>query len=206
MKNVQKLSLLPSNSLSIRGVSKMLAVLATIALFALTPLAAKAKDTVSQLSALQWLVRLSGDEKLFSGHSTSQDYIQWAKSKGMNPTGGWKPTVTLTKNVLAQILVQFMNLNPKKGGGDYVRILAREGINLPDEDQISRESFSHTVGDLSFGRGIPEREKHHGSKHKPPKGHHDEDDDNGEKEDHDRDDRGHGHDNHDDKGGKGGRD
>jgi len=55
-------------------------------------------------------------------------------------------------------------------GGDYVRILAREGINLPDEDQISRESFSHTVGDLSFGRGIPERESITAASISHPKG------------------------------------
>jgi ApbE superfamily uncharacterized protein (UPF0280 family) len=50
MKNVQKLSLLPSNSLSIPGVTKTLAVLAAVTLLALTPMAAKAGETVSQLT------------------------------------------------------------------------------------------------------------------------------------------------------------
>src|SRR2546423_3937430 len=167
MKNVQKLSLLSSNSQSIRGVSKTLAVLAAITLLALAPVVATAAETVSQLTCLQWLVKICGDGGQFSLTSQPQDYIQWAQSKGMTPAGGWKPTAVLTKSALSQILVQMVNLNPKKGGGDMVRILAREGIVLPDEENITREGLAHTFGDAGFASRIPETTAHSGSTKKP---------------------------------------
>jgi len=154
MKNVQKCPLRSRNPKFITTLSRKAAlIMAVIALISI-PLAVQA-ETISQLTALQWLVQLSGDGKQFTVASTPQDYIQWAQAKGISPVGGWKPPKVLTKSDLAQILVQLYNLNPKKGGGDYVRILAREGINLPDEEEITREGLIRTFSDGPIQPRIP---------------------------------------------------
>jgi len=146
MKNVQKCLLRSRKPKFITTLSRKAAlIMAAIALISI-PLAVQA-ETVSQLTALQWLVNLCGDGKQFTASSSPQDYVQWAQAKGMNPTGGWSPTAKLTKDALAQILVQMYNLNPKKGGGDYIKILAREGITLPDEQDITREGLIHTFAE-----------------------------------------------------------
>src|SRR5439155_2974078 len=54
---------------------------------------------------------------------------------------------------LAQLLVQLLNLNPKKGGGDYVRVLQREGIDLSgiaDDAAISGANVASILGNGSF--------------------------------------------------------
>src|SRR5215211_5492204 len=101
---------------------KLLIVLATCGLLALIPLSTQAKG-VTQLGFLQTLAQLSGDSGQFGAGASAQDFVQWAQAKGMNPASGWNPSANLSKGELAQLLVQLLNLNPKKGGADYVRIL-----------------------------------------------------------------------------------
>jgi hypothetical protein len=114
------------------------------------PISAKA-ETITQGECLQWLVQVTGDSGQFSPTSTAADLIQWARVKGMNPNGGWQPNAILTREALAEILVQLFGLNPKKfGGGDYARILAREGIELPTDADISRASLVSVLGELTF--------------------------------------------------------
>ena len=95
------------------------------------PVSARA-DGVTQLQTLQWLSQVSGESSQFSASATAADYIQWARVKGLNPSGGWQPNATLTRDALAQILVQLLKINPNKFGANYVRILEREGIIIPE--------------------------------------------------------------------------
>ena len=54
----------------------------------------------------------------------------------------WQPAANLTKAVLAETLVQTLNLNPNKFNGDYSRILAREGIDLSGVgDEVSKDDL-----------------------------------------------------------------
>ena len=115
---------------------KLTILVAVLGLLVAIPLSSQAGG-VTQLAFLQTLVQVSGDSGQFGSSSTAQDFIQWAQAKGMTPAGGWNPSATLSKAELAQLLVQLLNLNPKKGGGDYIRILQREGIELGDEEQVS---------------------------------------------------------------------
>lgn len=116
-------------------VIKKVAVLATAAAIvaaALTPLSVQAAGGVTQLEYLQWLVQLSGDTGQFSANSTGGDYVNWARTKGMNPNGGWKLNGKVSKDVLAQTLAQFLNLNPGKSQ-NYANVLKRLGINISED-------------------------------------------------------------------------
>jgi hypothetical protein len=118
-------------------------------LMLLGPVSAQA-ESMTQVECLQWLVQVTGESAQFSATSTAADLIQWARVKGMNPSGGWQPNATLTRETLAQILVQLLGLNPKKMSGDYARLLAREGIELPSDDDISRTDLVDVFGELTF--------------------------------------------------------
>src|SRR6266511_177767 len=107
MKNIQKRSF------------KVTILIAVLGLLVAIPLSSQAGG-VTQLAFLQTLIQVSGDSGQFGPSSTAQDFIQWAQAKGMTPAGGWNPSATLTKAELAQLLVQLLNLNPKKGAGDYI--------------------------------------------------------------------------------------
>src|ERR1041384_5241087 len=114
-----------------------LALGAVVGYGALMPSTASAA-AMSQLEYLHWLVNLTGDSGQFNANSTAADYVNWAKVKGITPNAGWNPSSGLTKDVLAQTLVQLLHLNPHKFGGDYVKILAREGIVLSDDNDVTR--------------------------------------------------------------------
>lgn len=108
-------------------------------------------QAITQLEFLQWMVQLTGDSGQFTTESTSADYVQWARNKGMNPSGGWSPTAALTPEQLAQSLVQLYGLNPRKFGGDYFRILAREGINIDrTATEVSRAALAGLVDEFGF--------------------------------------------------------
>lgn len=112
---------------------------------------APAANAITQMEFLQWMVQLTGDSGQFSAGSSSADYIQWARSKGMNPTGGWQPTSALTPEQLAQVLVQVYGLNPRKFGGDYFRILEREGITIDrSSGEVSRSALAGLVDEFGF--------------------------------------------------------
>jgi hypothetical protein len=127
-------------------------------------------EGISQLETIQWLVQVSGDSGQFAANSTAADYIQWARVKGMNPTGGWQPSSEITRDALAQILVQYLGINPKKLGADFLRILEREGIVIPTGD-ITRSALVGVLDDygvtgrlvtLAGNSGSPNRKGNNG--------------------------------------------
>ena len=110
-----------------------------------------AAKAISQLEFLQWMVQLTGDNVQFNAASTPADYTQWAMSKGMNPTGGWQLSSALTPEQLAQVLVQLYGLNPRKFGGDYFRILEREGITIDrSSGEVTRAALAGLVDEFGF--------------------------------------------------------
>jgi len=108
-------------------------------------------NAITQLEFLQWMVQMSGENAQFSANSTPASYTQWAVSKGMNVTGGWQPSSTLTPTQLAQALVQLYGLNPHKFGGNYFRILEREGIVIDQSTgEVSRGALAGLIDELGF--------------------------------------------------------
>jgi len=168
MKNVQKVSLqrrLPTCSTVYRSILTSLAIGAF--LFVCAPVA-KA-DKVTELSYLQWLVKISGDSGQFNNSSPPSAYVAWATAKGLMPKDGWKPFQPITRNDLAHTLVQLLGLTSKKGSDD-IKTLAREGINLldalPDSDvEITRKTLVFIIDD-----GLLRLRLTH-SPHKPPPPH-----------------------------------
>jgi hypothetical protein len=149
MKNVEKSNLQGRINIG-HGLAKKLGILALGTAFLLSPLAspwaiAAGSGAVTHIEAIQWIAQAIG-EQLPAG-ATATDHMDWARAKGMNPTGGWQPGAKLTRQALAQILVQLYGLKENKFGGDYVRILEREGISVPSEEEISRESIARVVDD-----------------------------------------------------------
>ena len=130
------------------------------------PVSARAEG-VTQLQTLQWLSQVSGESSQFSASSTAADYIQWARVKGLNPSGGWQPNTTLTRDALAQILVQLLKINPNKFGANYVRILEREGIIIPET--IDRGGLLAVLGGETLGPRIrpPDLDDNPGKGHGP---------------------------------------
>src|ERR1044071_9445073 len=109
----------------------VLAVGAACYVAVLSPSTASAgSSTVSQLKYLQTLAQLTGESGQFSASSKAADYVQWARNKGIEPTGGWQPGSSLSSDALAQSLVQLYGLNARKYGGDYYRTLERAGIHV----------------------------------------------------------------------------
>jgi hypothetical protein len=146
MKKIQKCSLTSTTKLIHLLSSKLALTLVALGLLAVAPIAVQAGG-VTQLAFLQTLAQVTGDGGQFGPGSTAQDYIQWAQAKGMTPAGGWNASATLSKDQLAQLVVQLLNLNPKKGGGDYIRILQREGIDLSgDDSQVTPKSLASLFG------------------------------------------------------------
>jgi hypothetical protein len=110
-----------------------------------------AAHAITQLEFIQWMVQLSGDNSMFSAGSTADDYMTWARAKGMNPTGGWAPAAALTPDQLAQALVQLYGLNPRKFNGDYFRILEREGIYVDrNSGEVTRSALAALVDEFGF--------------------------------------------------------
>src|SRR5438552_3797524 len=93
----------------------VLAVGAACSVAVLVPATASASSSsVSELKFLQTLAQLTGESGQFSAGSTPGDYVQWARNRGVEPSGGWKPGAGLSSDVLAQSLVQLYGLNPRK--------------------------------------------------------------------------------------------
>lgn len=134
-----------------KGISRKLAAVfsaAIIVILSVLPQAAQAASSgITQFEYLQWLVQLSGDAGQFSENSVPNDYVNWARAKGVDPSGGWKLGAKLSKQALAQTLAQLLNLNPPGKSQNYIQALARNGITLPDDDEISRPQFATLVGD-----------------------------------------------------------
>src|SRR5213596_542591 len=111
----------------------------------LNPVTASAGSSVSQLRYLQTLAQLTGESGQFSADSKAADYIQWARNKGIEPSGGWQPAARLNSDILAQSLVQLYGLNPRKYTGDYYRTLEREGIVIGRSSSISGEDLASLI-------------------------------------------------------------
>jgi len=108
-------------------------------------------SAMTQQQYLQWMANICGERLSASG--TGQELINWAREKGMNPAGGWQLNAKLSKDVVAQTLVQLLNLAPRKGNFDAVRILEREGILISSTDgYVSQKSFVTLVD-----TGLPSR-------------------------------------------------
>jgi hypothetical protein len=104
-------------------------------------------EPVSQLRYLQILAQLTGDAGQFSAASKPSDYIQWARSKSITLT--WTPTDVLTSDQVAVSLVQLYGLNPKKFGGDYYKILEREGIVVPRTGEMTGADLTGIIDSSS---------------------------------------------------------
>ena len=123
----------------------------SVGVAAFMTLASPAAHAISQLEYLQWMVQLTGDSASFSAESSGADYVQWARAKGMDPSGGWAPSSALTSDQLAQSLVQLYGLNSRKYGGDNFKTLEREGINISQgATEVSRSALAGLVDDFGF--------------------------------------------------------
>jgi hypothetical protein len=100
---------------------------------------------VTQLKYLQTLAQLTGDAGLFSAGSKPEDFAAWARTRNVDPTGGWKPTAKLSSDILAESLVQLYGLNPRKYGGDAYRILEREGIVIDRSPTVTGEALAALI-------------------------------------------------------------
>src|SRR3989442_13013102 len=159
MKNVQKVSLPKHTPSGVIGISTKLALAIAIVLGLMAgPIAARAEDHITQLTYLQWLVKVSGDSGQFNNSSTAQDYVNWALAKGMVPNGGWKPNKVLNREELATTLVQYLGLQTKKGG-DPLKVLQREGLDLlkalADTTGVDRKALIFFFDDDMFRLRIP---------------------------------------------------
>jgi hypothetical protein len=118
-----------------------------IGLAMLTPNA----KAITQLEYLQVMVQMCGDGASFSASSAPADFIQWARNKGMNPAGGWNANAALTPAQLAEVLVSLYGLNPHKFGGDFFRILEREGITIDQSNAtVTRAALARLLDNANF--------------------------------------------------------
>ena len=150
MQYVNQKTVQGSAGYSFKGIATKLSTAAIGAVCCLAPLAPTnaTAEPVSQLKYLQILAQLTGDAGQFSAASKPSDYIQWARSK--NLTVAWSPTDVLTSDQVAVSLVQLYGLNPKKFGGDYYKILEREGIVVPKTGTLSGAELSGIIDSSSF--------------------------------------------------------
>jgi hypothetical protein len=140
----------------------------SVGVAAFLTLSSPAAHAISQLEYLQWMVQLTGDSASFSAESSGADYVQWARAKGMDPSGGWNPNSALTSDQLAQSLVQLYGLNSRKYGGDNYKTLTREGINItPGSPEVSRSALAGLVDDFGFQSRTAVIAKSKNTKHKP---------------------------------------
>jgi len=114
-------------------------------------LATSSSTPMTQHQYLQWMAGICGDR--LGSHASGSDYVNWARGKGMNPPGGWQLSAKLTKEVVAHSIVQLLNLAPRKGNFDAVRILEREGIIITTTGGfVTLKNFIRLIDD-----GFPRR-------------------------------------------------
>ena len=152
-----------------RGLARKLGLLAVGAAFCLSPIGLTrtyaAASPVTQLDYIQSLVSLMGEKDLFNSASTAADYIQWAISKGMKPSGGWSATAALSRSDFAQTVSQLYNIKPEKNA-DYVAALEKQGIAIPDGPAVTRTALVGVVDDFGFQSKMAKHAKIKPSKHK----------------------------------------
>lgn len=133
----------------IQGWIKRAGIVCVGAVCAMGPMTAQA-GSITQGEFLGWLVAITGDSGSLGAGANVSDYVRWAQGKGLNPNGGWSANAALTRETLAQTLVQLFNLNPKKYGGKLELTLLREGIVLPTDSQISLASLVTVVDQIAL--------------------------------------------------------
>jgi hypothetical protein len=127
-----------------KGYIIRLAALVLGAVFFLSAAASTAKaNTMTQLEYLQFLVALSGED--LGPNPTPQDYVNWALSRGLRPDGGWQPEAQLAKQVVAQTVAQMLNIIPRKNVGNYVALLAQNGVHVPNANLIDRTDLTDFI-------------------------------------------------------------
>ncbi len=137
-----------SNSVKDKGFRKgFISRLAVLAFGAALYLSASGSNAlaapISQLEYLQFLVQLSGDN--LGPTPSPADYVNWARSRGLNPDGGWQTGAKLSKDTVAQTVAQLLNIVPRKKTGNYVALLAQNGIVVPNGNQISRTDLADFI-------------------------------------------------------------
>jgi hypothetical protein len=165
---------------------------------------AQSSSAMTQKQYLLWMANITGDR--LGSSASEQDLINWARGKGMNPTGGWQLGAKLTKDAMAQTVVQLLNLAPRKGTFDAVRILEREGIFISSNNGFITLKIFHAWVD-GFGRRVGNKPRGDDDDNGGGGGHGDDDDDDGDRDDDDgprptptKPGHGHGDDNHDHSG------
>jgi len=169
---------------------------------------ASAQTAMTQKQYLQRLATICG---ALPGSATDVELINWARGKGVTPSGGWNLAAPLTKDAMAQTMVQLLKLDAGKRNLDPTGILQREGIVISTRaGYVTADNFTRVINAL--GECRDKSDKGHGDDHDGHGGggHNDDDDDDdddgrptGTKPGH-----GHGDKNHDHSGppGKGDKD
>jgi hypothetical protein len=121
------------------------------------------ETAMTQQQYLQSMASICGDS--LPPSATHADLIAWARGKGMNPAAGWNLQTNLTKEVMAQTLVQLLNF-PRGSGktdADAVRILERQGIVIPTTDgQVTARNFKRVIDSgLAFHSSLGRDGPHH---------------------------------------------
>jgi hypothetical protein len=111
------------------GIAIVSAICLTSA-FAPTRASAAPATPISHLQYIQAISQAVGESGQFNASSSAADYIQWAKNRGMNPASGWSANSPMVASAVAETLVQLLDLNPKKFGGDHFRNLDSQGIHI----------------------------------------------------------------------------
>jgi len=170
-----------------------------------------ADSAMTQQEYLQSIAKVCGTS--LPAPVAGGDLIAWARAKGMNPTAGWNLSAKLTKEVMAQTLVQLLNLTPPgSGNSDALWVLERQGIAIPTRGgYVTHQNFRRVIeGGIAScanrGGGHDDHDDHDGH---GGRGDDDDDDDDGHgRPTGTKPGNGHGDDNHDHSGppGKGGKD
>jgi len=131
--------------------------------------AATPSPTMTHVELIQWLVQLCDAGSSLPPNPTAGDYVAWATAQGVVPAAGWQPNAVLTRDVLAQALVQFFYIDVKAGADAY-KALKREGIDIPGGDNsITLKEFAKMADRNQFDGRTIVWTKH--SKHKTPTHH-----------------------------------
>ena len=173
MKNIQKVSLQKRARRGLVTISTKLAIAIALVLGLVAgPTTAKADDHITQLTYLQWLVKVSGDSGQFNNSSTAQDYVNWALAKGIKPKDGWKPDHHLNKDQLATTLVQYLGLQTTGKEHDPIKVLQREGLDLlaalADDVEVKKDKLLFIFDDNMFKLRLPNHSPHGPPPGKPP--------------------------------------
>src|SRR5437867_8635472 len=69
-----------------------------------TSMAAQRSAPLTQMELIQWLVHMRGAEGSIPDSAKFSEYVQWALSQNLSPSGGWNPNAELTRSDFAQVL------------------------------------------------------------------------------------------------------